>query len=316
MDSPFLLLLFYGIIQILDFGEEIMTDDNIELIKRLSIISMFSDDDLMDLLVLKGGNALDIIHKIALRASKDIDFSIENEFSQNDAPLIEEKIRKVLKETFNMEGFEVFDIKLEEKPLRVSEEMKKFWGGYQVKFKTIESEKYKELEEDRDSLRRNALITGLQNKKTFTIDISKFEYCSTKKAYDLDGYTIYVYTPEMIFFEKIRAICQQMPEYRKIVPNPSQSARARDFFDIYTILENFKIDLKAKENIEMLTNIFKAKRVPLDFIGKIELYKEFHRSDFSSVKDTVKKGEDLKEFDFYFDYVIAKLKPLETFWVI
>jgi len=293
-----------------------MTDENIELIKRLSIISMFSDDDLMDLLVLKGGNALDIIHKLASRASKDIDFSIENEFSQTDAPIIEEKIRKVLKETFNTEGLEVFDIKLEERPSRVSKEVEKFWGGYQIKFKTIESERYKELKEDRDKLRRNATITGLQNKRTFTIDISKFEYCSTKKEYDLEGYTIYVYTPEMILFEKIRAICQQMPEYRKIVPNPSQSARARDFFDIYTILEKFKTDLKAKENLEILTNIFKAKRVPLNFISKIELYREFHRPDFSSVKDTVKNGEDLKEFDFYFDYVIDKLKLLKTSWVM
>ena len=293
-----------------------MTDGNIELIKRLAIISMFSDDDLMDLLVLKGGNALDIVHNIALRSSKDVDFSIENEFSQKDEPIIEEKIRKILKETFSTEGFEVFDIKLEERPLRVSKEMAKFWGGYQIKFKIIESEKYKALKEDRDALRRNATVTGPQNKRIFTIDISKFEYCKNKEEYDLDGYTIYVYTPQMILFEKIRAICQQMPEYGEIVVNPSQSARARDFFDIYTIFENFKIDLKSKESIEILKNIFRSKRVPLSFIRKIENYREFHRPDFASVKDTVKTIEELKDFDFYFEYVVAKLKQLESSGVI
>lgn len=293
-----------------------MTDENIELIKRLSIISMFSDDDLMDMLVLKGGNALDIIHNIALRSSKDVDFSIENEFSKEDAPIIEEKIRKALKETFNNEGFEVFDIKLEERPVRVSPEMSKFWGGYQIDFKVIESEKYKKLKADREELRRNAAITGPKNKRIFSIDISKFEYCDSKEEYDLEGYTIYVYTPEMIVFEKIRAICQQMPEYGEIVSNPSQSARARDFFDIYTIFENFSIDLESKENIEILKNIFQAKRVPLDFIPKIKKYREFHRPDFASVKDTVKTTEELKEFDFYFEYVINKLDSLESSGII
>ena len=43
---------------------------------------MFSDDDLMNLLVLKGDNALDVIHRIASRASIDLDFSVENDFDK------------------------------------------------------------------------------------------------------------------------------------------------------------------------------------------------------------------------------------------
>jgi hypothetical protein len=35
--------------------------------------------------------------------------------------------------------------------------------------------------------------------------------------------TIYVYSPEMIVFEKIRAICQQMEEYGLVVPNSGKS---------------------------------------------------------------------------------------------
>jgi predicted nucleotidyltransferase component of viral defense system len=54
--------------------------DRFEQIKKLTLIGLFSDDDLMDTLVLKGGNALDIVYRIAARASIDIDLSIENDF--------------------------------------------------------------------------------------------------------------------------------------------------------------------------------------------------------------------------------------------
>ena len=43
--------------------------DKLEQIKRITIIALFSDDDLMDSLVLKGGNALDMIYGIAQRSS-------------------------------------------------------------------------------------------------------------------------------------------------------------------------------------------------------------------------------------------------------
>ena len=50
-----------------------------ELKKRV-IIAMFSDDDLMEHLVLKGGNLLDIVYGISTRPSKDVDFSIPGKF--------------------------------------------------------------------------------------------------------------------------------------------------------------------------------------------------------------------------------------------
>jgi len=290
--------------------------NQILLIKKLAIIAMFSDDELMDLLVLKGGNAIDLIHNIALRSSKDVDFSIENEISKEDLFLIESKITASLKVTFQEAGFEVFDLKFLEKPTVTTPDMAEFWGGYSIQFKIIELEKYNKFRNDPDSLRRNAAITGPNNKRNFSIDISKYEFCSKKQEYDLDGYTIYVYTPEMILFEKLRAICQQMPEYREIVKNPSQSARARDFFDIFCIWEQYKIDVTTKENIELLKNIFQAKRVPIEFIRNIQYQKEFHRADFPSVIDTVRTAIDLKTYDFYFDYTLEKIKPLEALGIM
>ena len=291
--------------------------DNFERIKKLVIIAMFSDDDLMDILVLKGGNAIDIIHNIALRSSIDVDFSIENEFSKDELEAIGQKIERTLKETFSPEGFEVFDVKFEEKPPVVTQDMAAFWGGYQVEFKIIENEKYSRLFQNKDALRKNATVVSTRNKRTFRIDISKFEYCRSRQEQDLNGFTIYVYTPEMIVFEKIRAICQQMPEYAQVVNSPSQSARARDFFDIYTILEHFKgIDFRTRGNADLLKNIFAAKRVPLNLIGKIKDYKEYHRPDFVSVKDTVQPSFDLREFDYYFDYVVDRCRELEPLWKV
>ena len=289
---------------------------NLERLKRLVIIAMFSDDDLLDILVLKGGNALDIVHEVALRSSKDIDFSIESEFSKDEIETIKVKFDKVLKETFRPEGFEVFDINFVERPKKISEGMAQFWGGYHIDFKIIEVGKYHTHQNDIESIRRNAKVVGAKNRKVFRIDISKFEYCESKQERELDGYTIYVYTPEMIAFEKLRAICQQMPEYANHVNNPSRSARARDFFDIYTVLETFNIDVKTEANLKLLKNIFDAKHVPLHLLDRIRDYREYHRSDFEAVKDTVKVRYQLKSFDYYFDYVVKIVEQLQAFWKI
>ena len=287
----------------------------LERIKKLVIIAMFSDDDLMDLLVLKGGNALDIIYGISMRASVDQDFSMEKDFDQKELNVIQEKIQKVLSETFHREGYEVFDITFEKRPKEVSPDMADFWGGYRVEFKIIESDKYREFHSNLDSLRRRATVVGPRQKKTYWIDISKYEFCATKTKHELDGYTIYVYTPEMIVCEKIRAICQQMPEYAAIVRS-APTARARDFVDIYALMQHYPIDLGHPENIELLKKIFAAKKVPLELIGKIKDYKEYHRQDFPAVKDTVGSSSDLQEFDFYFNYLVEKIQALKTLGII
>ena len=55
---------------------------------------------------------------------------------------------------------------------------------------------------------------------------------------------------------------------------------------------------------ELLTAIFATKKVSLDYLNQVSNYRDFHRTDFVSVADTVKSGVELKDFDFYFDYVI------------
>lgn len=272
----------------------------LEEIKRLAIIAMFSDDVLMDTLVLKGGNALDIVYKIASRSSIDLDFSMEQDF---DCPeTFFNRIRKSLEQSFHENGYYVFDLTMTPRPKETKPDTPDFWGGYDVNFKIVDLITFKAMQGSFDDLRRNATVVGTKNKKIFSIQISKREYCNHKREFDLGGYTIFVYSPEMIIFEKIRSICQQMEEYK--YRKTTATARARDFFDIFTILSNFTdINITSDENLALMKNVFSAKDVPMELLKYVKDYKDFHEPDFSSLKDTIKSDVSLKDYDYYFEYV-------------
>jgi len=284
--------------------------DQLERIKKLAIIAMFSDDDLMDILVLKGGNAIDIVYGIASRSSLDLDFSIATEFNRVEMSLMKSRFEKALNRVFDEAGYRVFDINFGERPEDSGPDVPPFWGGYRLEYKLIDKIKYAELENDVQRLRISAVDVGSGARKTYRIEISKWEYCDGKNAEELDDYTVYVYTPTMIVFEKLRAICQQMPEYSKFLGKSYETARARDFFDIHTVVEHFNINLTTSENLNLLKDIFKAKEVPVNLIGKIKEFREYHRPDFISVENTVKPNIRIKDFDYYFDYVINKCNEL------
>jgi hypothetical protein len=280
-----------------------------ERIKRLVVIAMFSDDKLLHRFVLKGGNALDLVHKIGTRASIDIDLSMENDFKPEELAGIRQKLEDNLQATFVPEGYRAFDVTIAEKPEVISPEIAGFWGGYDVAFKLIGSKEYEKCADNIDAMRRNALKIGGKGK--FEIDISKFEFCKPKKADSMDGYRIFVYTPEMLVLEKLRAICQQMPEYGAVVKrNRPGAARARDFVDIHRTIECCKLAIETPENLQLLRHIFEAKKVPLSFLGRVGEYRDFHCADFQAVKDTIKPGVAVNEFDFYFDFVAGLCQRL------
>jgi hypothetical protein len=281
----------------------------LERIKRLAIVAVFSDDDLMERFVLKGGNALDLVLHVGTRASLDIDLSMENDFDLSELEDVRQRLDDALRATFKPEGYQVFDVRLEPKPEMLSEELAGFWGGYSLTFKLIESGRRVELAGDLEKMRRNAVLIGAKGR--FEIDISRFEYCRDKKRADFDGYRIYVYTPEMLVCEKLRAICQQMPEYGSVVKRTRPAtARARDFLDIYATIEHFRLDMPALSNIRLLGCIFQAKRVPVELLSRVVQYPESHRLDFEAVRATVKPGIALRDFDFYFRYVVTLCERL------
>ena len=73
-------------------------------------------------------------------------------------------------------------------------------------------------------------------------------------------------------------------------------------------------DANAFHNV--VRSIFEVKRVPLRLLGLISMpdVMEFHRSDFISVVDTVRADADVQTYEFYYDYVVAKCRLLESLW--
>ena len=60
--------------------------------------------------------------------------------------------------------------------------MPEWWGGYQLLFKIAPEKKYQQRVSDISELRRNAEVVGPNNKRKFTIDISKYEFCLAKHS--------------------------------------------------------------------------------------------------------------------------------------
>ena len=287
-----------------------MTADEIERLKRLTIVALCSEDRLLNALVLKGGNALSLVHNMRSRASFDLDFSMEGDFLATELADLTERIEYRLRQTFRPEGFVAFDVKLEPKPEDMSPELEQFWGGYALEFKVISADRHRELAGDPWAMRREAIPPKPGGKARFEIDISKHEYCVGKQAVEFDDFTVYVYTPSMVVCEKLRAICQQTAAYVHIVRKTHRAPRARDFFDICEVVDRFNVDVVAQTNLELIRRMFDAKRVPLGLLREVEQDREFHRQDWEAVRDTVAADFQLREFDFYFEFVIAKCRGI------
>ncbi|MGD0060083.1 MAG: nucleotidyl transferase AbiEii/AbiGii toxin family protein [Verrucomicrobiia bacterium] len=277
-------------------------------IRRVVITAVFSDDILFDKLVLKGGNALNIVHQVGVRTSLDIDLSIEGDFVNVDDA--KRRLIKALEDRFDSAGYVVFDSRFLKKP-PVPKEGHPDWGGYLIEFKIMEKQRYELLSVNQDALRRMATPVGPGHNRVFHIEISKHEYCKGKIEAEVKAHKIFVYSLPMIVVEKLRAICQQMSEYTLRHP---KTARARDFLDIYSVLTQGDVELSSAENQELIRGMFAAKSVPLMLLGKMEKYREFHRADWDAV--TVAAGVGLEDYDFYFDYVLKKVKELESLWVV
>lgn len=281
-----------------------------EEVKRLALRAMVSDDVLMELLVLKGGSALQMVYEMTERSSLDLDYSMAEGLDPDEEEDIASRMEAALRQEFNEAGYEIFDFGMERRPDKPYAPAKEFWGGYAVEFKVLPSDRYVAFG-DLAAQRRNALRIGANGSSKFKIDISSYEYCAAARRHILEGYEIRVYSPEMIACEKARAICQQLPEYKEVVGSHQSRPRARDFFDIYLLAEEFPLALNTEENRRLLLDIFAAKRVPLDYLLRVDQHREFHRENFEqSLRSTVSDPSDLEGFDTYFDFFVDLFMPL------
>ena len=283
-----------------------------DLVKRRSIIAIAGDDLLMNILVFKGGNALAYIHGITARASFDLDFSMADEFE--DIEILRSAIKRSLHASFEEVSLVPFDVVVEAVPAVISEGNKKFWGGYSIEFKLIGVVEFDKFRDDPQQLQNRSLSIGPNGRsKRFQIDISRHEYCGDRQLVVFEDYRLYVYSPATIVCEKLRAICQQLPEYHAIVNRHRDvpKGRAGDFLDICSILDKFPIKVNSVEFRQLLNRVFAAKRVPLRFLRQIPGTYSTQVSDFERVRATVSSTENLQSFEFYFLRVLELCSQLE-----
>lgn len=276
--------------------------------RELVLIAIASDDVLCDWLVLKGGSALELIHKIGNRGSLDSDFSIEG--GVDDPEALEQRLTKAITDRFDAAGFVTFDHKMIFQPrLRVGT-VPDWWGGYNYSFKVISRENYKLHAANLQQLRNHSIPMDAAMRRSFEIQISRAEYCRDSEVVNVgDGFPLRVYTPSMIVCEKLRAICQQMASYEMNSSN-ARAARARDFYDIYMVTETRNVDLMSDTNLIILRAMFAAKHVPLGLLLQLEGDRELHRQDWPKVTNSV--SGHLETFDFYFDYVLGLVERLKA----
>jgi predicted nucleotidyltransferase component of viral defense system len=286
-----------------------------EFIRRLTIQALSSDDELFESLVLKGGNLLSLVYGLNNRASSDLDYSLRGEIDSETMMRYQEKMRQNLEVIFRQNALEIFDYRFTEKPKTPLDPfLASFWGGYCLEFKAIEKARFDQMGGNHEALRRHALRMTPDGKssQTMEVEFSKFEYTESAEIKTVDGYAVRVYSPTLVVCEKLRAICQQMPEYQAIIKSQKARPRPRDFFDIYHVAENWKVDFTDPETRGILQHVFECKRVPLDLLNKVGSQEthDFHERAFIELSSVVEKGKKLESFLFYFDYVKGLINPL------
>lgn len=293
--------------------------NNLDEFRKIVIKAIFSNDELVNRFVLKGGSALDLIYKITYRSSIDVDIAMEDDIVEEDMPKICELFQNALQETFNEHdpSYSIFQFKFEKRPFKQNRINKQFWGGYRIEFK-IRKGVYPihDIKDQQQAARQAEVVNPESQSKTFLIDISKYEYTTLSKIKELDYHQIRVYTLEMIVYEKLRAICQKLPDYEHA--HPKIKARPKDFYDIYMIMKHQPHITFESLELSILEKFFNIKEVPLHLLFKISDYKtQVFDAGIDQLKETFLNNE-LKEFnqDEVFKFIIDGIYKIPNIMTI
>lgn len=289
-----------------------------EQIRNIVITSIFSNDVLLSKLTLKGGHALEL-QGVNVRASQDIDLAISHNIKftkEENEPLFRDSLTAGFAEV----GYQVVNFTFNVRPRHKNKIIEDYehqsnlqdvvWGGYHIKFGIMPQKRYIALENDHVENIGAHADTTWGNKKNIEIDLSKDEYTEPREEKDLEGYTIYLYTPIMIIYEKIRASCQQLPQYKI----GSTKERARDLFDIYELLihnDDLYEQMLNPENIYILKKMFKLKSVDFNLLLQINSYKKELFNDYqNNVLPQIRNEKDKQDFDFIFNFAERLFKQI------
>ena len=235
--------------------------------------ALFLDDNLSQLMVLKGGTAL-YLHNAIGRRSIDIDFSLCQIPVGVTIDNLQDRFFKALDSFLNEKGHKLFYFTFREKPRMALVQ------GYEIICKFLPYKDFAILKGQKNG--EKAMHQGFKDMtgldKGVIIQCSKNEYCDICGETKIqDGVLIKIYTPEMILIEKLRALCQQMPEYPI---RGKKTARARDFFDIYVLDSHYRLAERSRLDPEsfnfLVRNIFGVKKVDITLLSRLKNYKSYH----------------------------------------
>jgi predicted nucleotidyltransferase component of viral defense system len=278
----------------------------IDFVVETTLTAIYSQNIFSENLYLKGGQALRIKENLRNRFSADIDFSTPTTIGEHE--IFFEMIEAGLNKEYYEEGYYVFDFKFSRKPKYKKEGTPDFWGGWGFEYKVVENSK---RNDPLENLRREALVPEGATSPAIRVDISEYEYCGSVERIKVKSTNIRVYSRALLLLEKIRAICQQHPDYKY----KSGNNRSRDYYDIERlwslVLTSNNPEDFIKECSLHIEKVFLAKGVSLVLLEKIfdPSFIEIQKSGWISVVTTVKGN--LKEFSYYNESLRLLIKDIK-----
>lgn len=293
-------------------GDNLLDD---KTLRKIILQSLFLEDILAENLTLKGAQSLALL-KVGNRTTRDLDFSATLDPVQEN---LEDIFRKALKQGFeeNESILVKFSFNFQPRkkesmiipnPLKPDDEI--IWGGYNIKLGALSVAYYQEKKALQQQ--KGKEFKPEQYANNAEIDISFGEYTKGRIETDVEGVSVFVYTPLMTVYEKARASAQQLKEYKI----SSVKTRSRDIYDIYQLLTNENLNIKDNlykpENIEILKNMFQIKGVDTALLNKISDYEKELTKDFQDnvTAQIPQNGEGQNTFHYMFYVVNEMFKKL------
>jgi len=241
-----------------------------------------------------------LFDNLTSRLSIDADFSVEESIT-NEKTFFN-SIKASVGSQFRKFKYDIIDFTWKRKPKKRNADFPDWWGGWSCEFKLVS---FRHRGKDIITKRRNALSPEGANSTKILVEISEHEYCGKKRTKMIHGIKVLGYSRELLVLEKIRAICQQHPDYSF----RSSKNRARDFYDIYELTSKAGSEF-ADSCSHHIEKVFAAKEVPMSLLSALwdETFIDEQRRGFDEVKDTV--SSRIHDFNVYLEHLRFLVKEI------
>jgi len=288
-------------------GEQ--NEEDLVWLRREIICAVAEDEGIGKVLVLKGGNALALVHGFGARTSLDLDYSLKDFATVAESDL-SQGILRALTNRLSRSSLRVFDWKFSKRPTKASPTRPPGWGGFRGEFKVVGEALWNRHNGQLDPLRKVAwgVAPGGRSSRIFKLDLSGNEWTDGAEVICVEDIGVLVYSLPLMAAEKLRALCQQMEEYPHV--NMARP-RPRDYFDLHAMVTEGSVYLKSDEFARTLRKVFAAKEVGLSLLQRLPAYRDYHREGWASVVDSI-PFDSSRDFDDYANFVEREIQKLES----